>query len=326
MEVAAGEDVPVVRENQRVVGDGIDLRLNHLADIVVGHAAGPVDLGQAAQGVGILHPGLALVDRQPAALQDLPEVGCHVYLSLVGANGLNTGVVGIDNALQGVNGERGGNVGGLDHHLRVVDGQAGHAHHGAGAVDQSQALLGLQLHHRDAGGLHSLSAGHDLALVDGLTLADHGHHHVGQGAQVAAGTHRALFGNYRMYALVQHLNHRLHGGQPDTGEALGQGVDPQKHNRPGHILREGVAHAAGIGHDQVVLQLVQVLLRDGHVDKLAKAGAEPVDHFVLRHIFIYNVPGYLDGFLGLLRQGGLRAVPRNLYNLLHCQTVAVQVN
>ena len=76
-----------------------------------------------------------------------------------------------------------------------------------------------------------------------------------------------------MHAAVEHLKQGLHRGEADAGEALCQSVGTQQHDRAGHILREGSADAAGIGYDQVILQLVQILLGDRHIDKFTEACA-----------------------------------------------------
>ena len=62
VEIAAGDHRLVLQEQQRVVGDGVQLDLHTAADKLQAVPDGAVDLGDAAQGVGILHPGaLAIV-------------------------------------------------------------------------------------------------------------------------------------------------------------------------------------------------------------------------------------------------------------------------
>ena len=143
MEVAAGEDVSVVREDQRVIRNSVDLRFDDLSGVVIRHAARTVDLRQTAQRVGVLNTDRALMYSELAAGKDLAEVGCCVDLSAVGTNFLDSRVIRIDDALKRIDGQHRGDVGGLDRHTCIVDGKAGNAGHRAGAVDESEALLRL---------------------------------------------------------------------------------------------------------------------------------------------------------------------------------------
>ena len=54
-------------------------------------------------------------------------------------------------AVQAFDGHRGGNIGDLRQILQVSDGQAQHAEHAVGAVDQRQAFFFFQLERGDAG-------------------------------------------------------------------------------------------------------------------------------------------------------------------------------
>ena len=74
MEIAAGDDLVLLRKDQGIVGNGVDLpayRVPHIAD---GVPAGPVDLRGAANGVGILDLVRIQGEGQPAALQQAAQV------------------------------------------------------------------------------------------------------------------------------------------------------------------------------------------------------------------------------------------------------------
>ena len=129
-----------------------------------------------------------------------------------------------------------------------------------------------------------------------------------------------------MDAAVEHLQQGFHGGQADAGEALGQGVGPQQHDGPGHVLLKGIAHAAGVGDDQVVLELVQLGLGDGHVDELAKAGVQAIDHLLLGDVLLHDVAGDLNGLFGLFSQGDLCAMAADSYHVFQGEAVTVQIN
>ena len=234
VEIAAGDGLILLREDQGVVGDGVDLPAYHAPHIADGVPAGPVNLGRAADGVGVLHLVRIQVEGQPAALQQPPQVLRRGDLPRLAPQGVHLGIEGLPDAVQGLAGHGGGDVRRFGQVPGVIHRLAGDGRHDLGAVDQGQALLGGQLDGVDAGGGHGLPARHHPALILRLALAQHHQHHVGQGRQVAAGPQGPLLRDDRMDPPVQHLQKRLHGGQADAGIAPGQGVQPQQHSRPHH--------------------------------------------------------------------------------------------
>ncbi|MPN33118.1 hypothetical protein SDC9_180601 [bioreactor metagenome] len=92
MEVSAGNDRLVIQKQQRVVGDGIQLDLNLAPHILQRIADSAVELGNAAQGVGILHTVLLTVVQNLGTCQEPAHVGCHQHLTLLAADGVNAGI------------------------------------------------------------------------------------------------------------------------------------------------------------------------------------------------------------------------------------------
>ena len=76
-----------------------------------------------------------------------------------------------------------------------------------------------------------LGAGQAAALDDALALADEGEREVGEGRQVAARPDRALRGHDGVDAAVEQRDQQLEGLEADAGEALGQDVGAQQHER-----------------------------------------------------------------------------------------------
>ncbi len=73
VEIAPGEDgdflAGVINKNERVIGDRVQFDINHPAGVSYGVTDRPVDLGNAAQGIGVLHIGGVMVTGEIALRQ-----------------------------------------------------------------------------------------------------------------------------------------------------------------------------------------------------------------------------------------------------------------
>ena len=105
--------------------------------------------------------------------------------------------------------------------------------------------------------LQRLGAGQALALVERLATAQQHDGQVRQRRQVAAGADRALLRHHRHDARVEHRGQRLQRAHADTRMTAHQRVDADHQHRAHHVLGERLAHAHGVGDDQVVLQFLQ---------------------------------------------------------------------
>ena len=326
MEIAAGDDLVLLRKDQGIVGNGVDLpayRVPHIAD---GVPAGPVDLGGAANGVGILDLVRIQGEGQPAALQQAAQVLRRGDLPRLPPQGVYLGVKGLPDAVQGLAGHGGGDVRRFGQVPGVIHRLTGDGRHDLGAVDKGQTLLGGQLDGLDAGGSHSLPARQHPALILCLSLAQHHQHHVGQGGQVAAGAQGALLRDNGMDAPVQHSQQRLHGGQTNAGIAPGQGVQPQQHRRPHHPGGQRPAHAAGVGNDKVSLQLGGLLLRHEHRGEFAEPRGQAVYHGLFRQLPVHIGPGGVDALHRLRGDGHRLPFPGDGDDLFNGQVVSVDIN
>ena len=101
MEVAPRDDVAVsraVREYQRIVRSRVEFPLHDASAILRSVPAGAVHLGNAAQGVRVLHPLLALARGQAGALQKLPKRGGAGFLARLAPQLMDTRVVRVRDA------------------------------------------------------------------------------------------------------------------------------------------------------------------------------------------------------------------------------------
>ena len=111
------------------------------------------------------------------------------------------------------------------------------------------------------------------------------HEELGERAEVAARPHRAADGHQRHDPPVEHRLHREHHLAADPRVPLQEGVEPDGERRPHHVRLEVVGriagvgrlpHAHGVAEQDVTLQLLQAVGRDGDVLELAEAGGDAV--------------------------------------------------
>ena len=344
MTVALGED-------QRVIGGGVDLDLDEVLDIVKVLAADALDLRHAAEAVVILHALLIVrmhdvvleVDLAGSlgdaggALDELHHVGSGLDLGGVGAGLLDALVKRAGLAADGFKRQRGRDLGELVQALGVVHVQARHTGEHCGAVEQHQAVLGLELKldGGNAGLFQRFLCRHALTLIEGLGLghADENGDDVSHGGKVAAGAHAALPGHDGMHTLVEQLDKALNDDRTQAGNAAAEGVQTDAHGRADHFLGSRITDAAAVGQNGAILMQIALFDRDLVILVLAKAGVEAVNggrviahpftlhvvadfgdmcHAVLVDLDLITVAGNVDDVFN----GKIHAVENNLVHLL----------
>mgnify|MGYP001096618482 CR=1 FL=1 len=83
VEIAAGNHVVLIREDNGVIRHSVDFPGNHVVGIADAVPAGAVNLGHAAQRIGVLHFVWLDVGGQAAAFQQAQHIGGAVDLSLM---------------------------------------------------------------------------------------------------------------------------------------------------------------------------------------------------------------------------------------------------
>jgi len=89
VEIAAGDNLFLLREDEGVICGGVNFPLQNLADPVKNITAGAMHLGNTAQGVGVLCPQLTGLAGKAAAIHKLQQIGSALYLTWVGADIVN---------------------------------------------------------------------------------------------------------------------------------------------------------------------------------------------------------------------------------------------
>jgi hypothetical protein len=204
VEVAARDDLAVVREDERIVGDRGELALECAAHVVERVRHGADHLRGAPQRVGVLHAAAVGVARHDiAAAEQLAQAGGHARLARLRAHRLESGVEGDGGALEGLERERARHDSGVEHTACVVHRERPNSGHEVGAVDERQALLGGQRQGLQPGPAQGVLAAQPLLLERGLALPHQHQPEVRQRRQVPGGTDRAAARHHRYHAAVE---------------------------------------------------------------------------------------------------------------------------
>ena len=282
VEVAARLD-PAVAQDHRVVDGGHQLVTGDGLGVGDGVARRAVDLGRAAQRVGVLDPGVALAvagdDGRPG--QQPAQVGGADRLPGLRAQGLEVGGEGAVGAEQGLDAHGARQVGHLQQAPEVGQGQHEHAEDAVGPVDQGQALLGPEDDRGQPGRGQRVGGGPQRAVgVAHLTLADEHQRGLGQGRQVTARPERAVLVDDRRQAGVEEGQQPVRHLRPGARAPHGQAAGPQQDHGPDHLPLDLGTHAGGVGADERQLQLGRPLDRDARGGQRAEAGRHAVDGLV----------------------------------------------
>jgi len=153
-----------------------------------------------------------------------------------------------------------GDLGLFDEAFGVVDCETAHGVGQIGAVDDAEAVAGLEARHGDSGGCKGVGAIHSLAFVEGLTLAHHQQGDLRHGGEIAAGAHRAFAADNRGDSVVEHGDEGSGDFGPAARVAVGVDIDPEQHGGADPVFRTGLADAGGVVVDQVLLEVAHLLI------------------------------------------------------------------
>jgi hypothetical protein len=257
VEVAGRGHLAAIDQHDRVVGHGGQLPFHHRPGVADHVAGGAVDLGGAAQRIGVLHGmvGRAVAGDDLRPGQEAAQIGGAALLAGVGTDGVELGTVGGVGAEEGLHGDGAGHVGRGGQPVEVGHGQAQVGQHPFRAVEERQALLGLEDDRREAGGGQRLgpraapSTGVERfagAREDGPDMRQRG--------EVTRGAEAAELGHHRGDARGEKTGQRLHQDGTGPRQPGGQGAGPQQHHRPDDFRFHGVAHAGGVAQHQGQLE------------------------------------------------------------------------
>ena len=158
-----------------------------------------------------------------------------------------------------------------------MDGEAEHAEHAVGAVDEGQALLFVELDGRQAR-VGERNRGVDLvASVDAYaTLAHEGERAVAERREVTGAAERAVLVDDRSDPLLQQGEVETQRLLADAGAAGREGLHAQQHERSHDLLLDLGARAGGVAAHEGALQLGTLLVGDVGRGERAEPGRDAV--------------------------------------------------
>ena len=229
-----------------------------------------------------------------------------------GTQRLDALLEGADGGAQALQAHRADQVGRVEERLAVGDQHAADGGHELGAVEEAEALFGLQRDGREPGGLQGRPA--RLAppvLRQQLALAHHREHEVRGRGEVAGGAQRAPRRHPRhdvgVDARGQVLGHR----EPDARVAARHRVQADGHRRAHDLARERRAQPDGVAAHQVLLQLADLVDGDVRGGQQAEAGGDAVGDLLAGDDGGDDVVGRLDALARGSAEGHLGPAARD---------------
>ena len=143
MEVATAHHQVAGRENGGIVGNGINLRVNHARNVIHAVAYGAMNLRYATEGIGILN-GLVAAVYYLAVFEDMPDYEGCFGLSLMRANLLYARHERVDAAVECLHTDGGKQVEAFHHFPAVDECLDAVGAHKLSTVEQCQSLFRLK--------------------------------------------------------------------------------------------------------------------------------------------------------------------------------------
>ena len=304
VEVAAGDDEVVVGEDDGVVGGGVDLGLDDGGDVGDGVLGCAVDLGCAAEAVGVL-------DMVFVAGDDLAALGVVAYgfggqeLAFVGTDEVEGLEEGLDTAVEGVEAEAEDDVGLGAEALCLEDGPDGVGAHELCAVEKGEPFFALEGDGLPTFlGIDFLYVAATTFVVDVAQAEDGGEHEVGEWAEVAAGAEASLLIDDGEDVVVEAVDKPLCGDELDAAVAEGEVLDFEEEHEFDDFQGDFVADATGVAHDEVFLQLAELFAADGDIAEGAESGGDAIDGLFLGlHLLVEIVTAFIDTGDGVVAEG-----------------------
>ena len=299
VEIAGRDDHVLVREDVRVVGGRVDFVLDHGLDIqdVVFDCA--VDLRDAAEAVRVLDVLLRPADEF-AALEHLHETLAREDLAHMRAELVGQREERLDTAVVGVKRHGPDEVRPFRKAHGLEDGPDSVRAHELRAVEQRQALLGLEGDRLPALFGPHFSGRTNAALVQHLAQPDQRQAHVRERREIAGRSERTLLVHDRQHVFVEHVDQPLHGLQLYARMPVRQALRLQEQHQLHDLRTDGRAGAASVRNHQVVLQLRQLVGRDVHVVQRTEARRDAVDRLRILHFGVQVTAAFLNRFHCLL--------------------------
>ena len=302
MEIAGRNHFVVLKKHHGVVRGTLEFVANGAGQMPQRIPRGTVHLGDAPEGVRILHVGFGPV-RSGAAVQPFADPGGHYGLSRLRAGSVHPGIEGLQAAVKRIQGKGGAYVGPVPQGETLGHQPNGMGHHELGPVDQSQSFFGAQFQGLPSQALQGLCGRHRLAFQHHFPLAYQRQTQVGQGGQIAGRTQRTAFVHHREAVGLVEIQQPPNGGRGGTRETVAQRKGFGQQHQANQWGLQGISGTAGVAPNEIQLQLGQVFVSNRNVVQRTKTGINSVMGLLGRLGQLNHVSmALLDVFPSRLRQ------------------------
>ena len=303
VEIARRDDHILFGEDRRIVGGAVDFGRQHALHIVDRIFRCPVHLRDAAEGVGILHMFLRTGD-QLAAFEQTADVAGRGELALVRADQMHLVAEGFDAAVESVERQRADAVGPLAQAARPDQRPDAVCAHELGAVQQGQPLLGFEPDRLPAPLGQHLGGRPDTAFALHFAQSQQRQAHMRQRRQVARSAERPLLVDHGQYVVVEKVDQPLHGRQLHAGMAVGERLYLEQKDQFHDLGGDALPRPAGVRHDEVLLQLGQLVVPYRNVAQRSETGGDAVNRaFGVFHLAVEVFAAADDACAGIVAQG-----------------------
>ena len=189
--------------------------------------------------------------------------------------------------------------------------------HKLGAVQQGKAFLGLETDGLPAQFLPDFGRRPDLPLIKHFAEADERQAQMREGGEVAGRPERSLLVHYRQDVVVEHIDEPLDRDQLSSGMTVCEALRLEEQHQLDDLRTNGLAGAAGVRHHEVVLELREVLERDGDIVQRSESGGNAVERAVyVFHLAVKILAAFDDVVRGFVGERDLFAVVEYLLHPL----------
>ena len=248
VKVAARQRLVVLGEDERIVGDGVRFVGERRRGLTQEVERGAHHLGLAAQAIGVLNPRIAeaVGGADLAAGDERPQGLGSLALAAMPAQGMDARVERRIRAARGVERQSAGRERRAKQGLGLEQADERVRRRELRAVEQREPLLRLERERLEPNRGQRFGRRHDAIVEESLADADHGGGHMGERREVARSADRALRGNDRRHAAVEHRADAIDRPGRDAGGALPQAAEFQRHHEPRDGNRNRLADAGGM--------------------------------------------------------------------------------
>ncbi len=198
-------------------------------------------------------------------------------------------------AQRGIGGQRADDQCGLKYDFGFEQCGERHGRRELRSVEQRESFLGTEHERFEPRQRQSFHRWESALFGEHIADAEHGRRHVSERGEIARCADRALRRHDGNDVVREHRFQERDRLVANTGGALAQTHQLQRHHQPGDVGRQRLADAGRMRQHDVLLQLGQIGGVDTNAGELAEAGVDAIDGLAFRDDLRDHLGAALDG-------------------------------